>query len=152
MVKKKNNGSTVGGCLILVVLGLIVAGCNTLFGIGDNAVPAVPVVPAVVVTTPVATLSASPIADLDEDGIADRRDNDADGDGVRRSVDLDDRDPDKGKPKPQPTREREPAPDPEPEPAPVPNVHPGGFCGSPGAVGIADNGRTYICRDGHWRR
>src|SRR4051812_21289301 len=97
---KKNNGSTAGGCLILVVLGLIVAGCNALFGIGDDAVPAVPVVPAVVVTTPAATPSASPIADLDEDGIADRRDNDADGDGVKRSIDLDDRDPDKGKPKP----------------------------------------------------
>jgi hypothetical protein len=41
--------------------------------------------------------------DLDGDGIADRKDNDADGDGVN-------------------------------------------------AVGIADNGRTYTCGDGHWRR
>lgn len=33
----------------------------------------------------------------------------------------------------------------------VGEVHPGGFCGTPGAVGRA-NGRTYTCRDGHWRR
>ncbi|MEV7803453.1 hypothetical protein AB0O28_10955 [Microbispora sp. NPDC088329] len=34
----------------------------------------------------------------------------------------------------------------------VHGVRPGGFCGDPGAVGVAGNGRTYVCRDGHWRR
>lgn len=54
---------------------------------------------------------------------------------------------------------------PEPEPLPtgdsstggdvddvdMPEVHPGGFCGTPGAKGVA-SGRVYTCRDGHWRR
>lgn len=31
-------------------------------------------------------------------------------------------------------------------------VHPGGFCGDPGAVGTASNGCVYVCRGGHWRR
>lgn len=41
---------------------------------------------------------------------------------------------------------------PRPEPAPLARAHPGGFCGTPGAVGIASNGRTYTCLGGHWRR
>lgn len=47
-------------------------------------------------------------------------------------------------------------PRPKPKRAAAPRsailVHPGGFCGNSGAVGVAKNGRTYVCRDRHWRR
>ncbi|MEV4189017.1 hypothetical protein AB0J28_47045 [Streptosporangium canum] len=127
-----------------MVLVLIVAGCNTLFGSDDND--------AVVPPTPVASSPApsSPVKlvdDLDEDGIEDKVDNDADGDGVKRSSDIDDHDPDKGKRKPKP----KPEPEPEAE-QPISGVHPGAFCGDPGVVGIGTNGRTYTCSGGHWRR
>ncbi|MEV4562624.1 hypothetical protein AB0K12_02505 [Nonomuraea sp. NPDC049419] len=146
------------GCLI--VAGLVMAGCSALFG-GDDE----PRRAAVLGPTPVTAYTSSPAPseptwaaestptpkprpDLDRDGIADRYDDDKDGDGVTKGRDLDDRDSDRGRRPP----ERTPKPQPVREPAPLTRAHPGGFCGSSGAVGVASNGRTYTCLGGHWRR
>ncbi len=153
----KSRGGAVIGCLtVLITAGLIVQGCNALFGIEDSSPPATNPTPTTVTTapavgtitpiptpTPTRTRKPKPPPDLDDDGIPDRKDRDADGDGVRKSADQDDRDSDVGRP--------EPEPEPEPEPA-VGNAHPGGFCGNEGATGMASNGRMYTCRGGHWRR
>ncbi|MFI6991490.1 hypothetical protein ACI2LC_01780 [Nonomuraea wenchangensis] len=166
------------GCLVAAVLA-VAGGCSALFG-GHAAGrdPAADSTPAVALTTtvtaPPPTRTPRPVADLDGDGIADRYDRDADGDGVTKSRDRDDRDPGKGARAPRRTRTPEPrrtgttsartseprrtrtaAPRTRPkreQPAPVVAAHPGGFCGTPGAVGVASNGRTYVCRGGHWRR
>lgn len=153
--KKSANNDTVGcGCLLLIIIVLVFTACTALAGGGE---PSAPLLPALTPTPSATKASAEPTRaetstpprkDMDDDGVADRVDNDADGDGVSKRRDVDDEDPKKGaKPKPRP--KPEPRPDPEPEPV---SAHPGGFCGSPGAVGVASNGRTYTCRDGHWRR
>ncbi|MFI7131543.1 hypothetical protein ACIBQ1_38105 [Nonomuraea sp. NPDC050153] len=134
------------GCLIVTAL-LIVGGCNSLFG-SDQPSPAAPAVPSMFTPTPAMTWQAESIKDLDDDGIADRYDGDADGDGVTKIDDRDDRDATKGKRRPARTAK----PTPKDDPVPLANAHPGGFCGTQGAVGIASNGRTYTCRGGHWRR
>ncbi|RVX41136.1 hypothetical protein EDD27_3605 [Nonomuraea polychroma] len=140
------------GCLIVAML-LVVGGCNALFGSDDAPTPVPVVATATPTTAPAITWSPELIADLDDDGIEDRYDVDADGDGVTRTYDRDDEDPNKGKRKPKRTTTPKPAVQPKREqPAPVAKAHPGGFCGTPVAVGIASNGRTYTCRGGHWRR
>ncbi|MFG6191257.1 hypothetical protein [Nonomuraea sp. JJY05] len=146
------------GCLAAALL-FIVVGCNALFG-GDTPTPRIaytaPPIPSYPPWTP------EPAPDLDDDGTADVYDSDDDGDGVDVIRDIDDRDPAKGRrpepkkpreprPRPEPKKAREPRPRPEPQPVQVGNVHPGGFCGTPGAVGTS-RGRTYVCRGGHWRR
>jgi hypothetical protein len=130
-----------------LIAALVVSGCQALFA-GDALSPSPTITPEIVTSAPAQT--EDPIDDLDGDGIEDALDDDADGDGVPRDKDRDDEDPEKGKRKPKP--KPKPEPEPEVEPEPVANAHPGGFCGTPGAVGIASNGRTYVCRDGHWRR
>ncbi|NRQ33700.1 hypothetical protein HII36_17855 [Nonomuraea sp. NN258] len=139
----KREQATGCGCLVVIVL-LIVAGCNALFA-GDEPAPG-PMTPTPAVSASVPSATAEPAEDLDEDGIEDTLDNDADGDGVRAANDIDDLDPDKGKRRPKRT------PTARPEPEPVRTIRPGAFCGDPGAVGVGSNGRTYTCRDGHWRR
>ncbi|MEV0391339.1 hypothetical protein [Nonomuraea sp. NPDC050643] len=143
------------GCLLVTVL-LIIGGCNVLFGGGATPAPAPAIAtttPVPATTTPTVTRQPEAIDDLDEDGIEDRRDTDADGDGVTRATDRDDQDPSKGKRKPKRTPTPKPTrAEPKSEPAPLAKAHPGGFCGTPGAVGVASNGRTYVCRAGHWRR
>ncbi|MET8861534.1 hypothetical protein ABZW11_01130 [Nonomuraea sp. NPDC004580] len=146
------------GCLIIV--GVVMAGCSALFGGDDDTGPAAVADPTPITTytssptpsestrTSEPTLTPEPLPDLDHDGIADRYDHDKDGDGVTKGRDLDDRDPDRGRRPPK----RTPKPQPVREPAPLARAHPGGFCGSSGAVGVASNGRTYTCLGGHWRR
>lgn len=56
------------------------------------------------------------------------------------------------RPKPKGKRKSKHEPVRRPKRRPIFSAHPGGFCGNPGAVGIASNGRTYVCRGGHWRR
>lgn len=135
------------GCLLMVAM-VIIGGCNSLFAGGDITSP----IPAVPTAAPVTTWQPKPIDDLDDDGIEDALDMDADGDGVTVAIDRDDQDPSKGKRKPKPKPKPKPEPEPEDEPVAVANAHPGGFCGTSGAIGVASNGRTYICQGGHWRR
>ncbi|MEV7966088.1 hypothetical protein AB0O34_08900 [Sphaerisporangium sp. NPDC088356] len=148
------------GCLLLfAVMFALFAACGAIFG--DDAPPLPSPLPSSVATdlfvpaTPTSTAtptpSPSPTDDFDGDGIRDRRDRDADGDGVNKSVDRDDLDPSKGrKPKPSPKpAPRETADD---TTSLISGVNPGGFCGNEGAVGVSNRGRTYVCRDGHWRR
>ncbi|GAA4514544.1 MULTISPECIES: hypothetical protein [Nonomuraea] len=144
------------GCGCLAVVLLVAAGCNALFFAKDPAPPAAyspPPVPSQTLSwTPEASWkpdSAEDFDDLDEDGIEDSYDNDKDGDGVTKARDRDDRDASKGRPQ---KRTRKPEPKIRSEPAPLARAHPGGFCGTPGAAGLASNGRTYFCRGGHWRR
>lgn len=145
--KQSFTGKDAKGCGCLVLLGLfIVASCQSIFAGRDRPSPTSTILPAVVTSSPSKTVD--PVDDLDKDGIEDTVDDDADGDGVDWHHDIDDEDPDKGKRKSKATHK----PKPEPEPEPVANAHPGGFCGDPGAVGVASNGRTYVCRGGHWRR
>ncbi|MFF0775904.1 hypothetical protein ACFYUK_43935 [Nonomuraea wenchangensis] len=155
MPASKNSNAKGCGCLIVAAL-LIAGGCSALFGGGDNTDPASftpPSIPSYTPWTPKPwTPDATPSPDLDGDGIEDRYDDDADGDGVQARNDIDDTDPDQGKRRPKRKATRRPQPQPEPEPVHIGNVHPGGFCGTPGAVGTASNGRTYTCLDGHWRR
>ncbi|MFG2077473.1 hypothetical protein [Nonomuraea maritima] len=165
------------GCLIVVAV--VMVGCSALLGGNDPKSAAVATPTPVTTPTsprttqeptytstrtpaeptgtpheptwtaePPPTPTRKPLPDLDRDGIADRYDNDKDGDGVVKTRDLDDRDPDRGRRPPKRTPEAQPVR----EPAPPARAHPGGFCGSPGAVGVASNGRTYTCLGGHWRR
>ncbi|WP_157570166.1 hypothetical protein [Microtetraspora malaysiensis] len=150
------------GCLLLLaVIFALFAACGAIFGDTAPPLPSPSPLPSYAATdlsepadpAPADTLtpSSSPTDDFDGDGIRDRRDRDADGDGVNKSVDRDDLDPTKGrkpKPKPKPApRETE-----DNTPSIISGVNPGGFCGHAGAVGTSNRGRTYICRDGHWRR
>ncbi|MEV4111414.1 hypothetical protein [Nonomuraea sp. NPDC049695] len=141
------------GCAGLVVGFLLIAGgCNAIFGSDDTVAPPVAHTPAPIPSYTPWTPEAStpkPAADLDDDGATDVHDNDDD-DGANLLRDIDDHDPGKGG-RPKPKKAREPRPRPEPEPVQVGNVRPGGFCGTPGAVGTS-RGRTYVCRGGHWRR
>lgn len=150
---KPSTGEQAKGCTALVSILLIgAAACNVMSS--HNAAPA----PAVYTPAPIPTYTTSwaqePVDDLDSDGIEDAFDDDVDGDGIMASEDTNDLDADTGKPKPKrkTTHEPQPKPEPEPEPEAVVNAHPGGFCGTSGATGIASNGRTYTCRGGHWRR
>ncbi|MFI7615100.1 hypothetical protein ACIBP6_28100 [Nonomuraea terrae] len=159
MPSKSTSGNQGGAWGCLIVIALVIGGCNALFGGSDEETTAAasptpiasytPWTPAPTTSEP---WTPEPAPDLDDDGMEDRYDNDKDGDGVTKTRDRDDRDPDKGQRPPKRTRTPKPKPVAEPEPAPLAKAHPGGFCGSPGAVGVASNGRTYVCRGGHWRR
>ncbi|MFF4618019.1 hypothetical protein [Nonomuraea jabiensis] len=132
---------------LAVALLFIVAGCNALFG-NDTPTPRVastpPPTPSYTPWTP------EPAFDPDDEGIADVHDGGDDGDGVNVIRGVDDRHPGKGR-RAEPKQAREPRPRPKAEPLLVGSVHPGGFCGMPGAAGTS-RGRTYVCRGGHWRR
>ncbi|WP_433513229.1 hypothetical protein ACQP2T_58000 [Nonomuraea sp. CA-143628] len=156
MPNKSKSGNQGGAWGCLAVIAFVVVGCNALFVGNDQepaAVASAPPITSRTISWPSWTPTPEPvevIEDLDEDGTEERYDDDKDGDGVIKSRDRDDRDPDEGRRSPK--RTPKPKPVAEPEPAPLARAHPGGFCGSPGAMGVASNGRTYICRDGHWRR
>jgi hypothetical protein len=138
------------GCLVVALL-LVVGGCSALFGNDDRAPASAAYTPAPIPSyrpwTPEPRIPR-PVASRGDDGVADRYDDD--GDGATTLNDIDGHDPSKGK-RPKRKKTRQPRPQPQPEPIQVGNVRPGGFCGTPGAVGTS-RGRIYRCRGGHWRR